>query len=261
MKKFDVKGTFLKLTEYNIPHGDEYKLVDLLPDGIEADEYGNFVYTIGESRTMFTAHLDDASWGRGDKKVKHVIDGKFIRTNGKNILGADDKAGVTLLMYMINKGVKGTYYFFLGEESGMVGAKGIINIKRQWFKDSFDRCISFDRRAYGSIISRQMGRQCCSMEFVNALKKQYESNGLPHRNDPGGTFTDSASFINIIPECSNISVGYFREHSYSESQDIEYLEKLCEASSKVKWEELPTVGVDKVSNYTYGGFFGDDYYL
>jgi len=259
--EFDVEKTFLALTSYNVRFGQEYTLEPLLPKGIKEDEYGNYVYTIGESRTMFTAHLDDASWGNSGKKVTHRRDGDFITTDGSTILGADDKAGVTILMYMINNRIPGTYYFFLGEESGMQGAKGILSIKREWFTENFDRCVSFDRRGYGSIISRQIGRKGCSDEFVDTLKSQYDSLGLPHRNDPGGIYTDSASFIGIIPECTNISVGYFNEHTSYERQNIIYLEKLCKASIKIDWESLPTVGVKGGGDDRYYGFgeYGDWY--
>ena len=59
--------------------------------------------------------------------------------------------------------------------------------------------------------------------------------------DQGGVWTDSAEFVDVIPECTNISVGYYREHSNEEYQDIDYLESLCEVVTKVNWESLPTV--------------------
>jgi len=262
MKDFDIKGLFVELTKYNVTYGEEYKLEHLLPKGIKKDRFGNYYYRVGKSRTMFTAHLDDASWGRSKEPVKHVFDGDFIETDKSTLLGADDKAGVVIMMYMIHMKVPGTYYFFLGEESGMQGSKGILRIKKDWFKTNFDRCVSFDRRGYGSIISSQMGMTCCSSEFVKALKKQYDDLGLIHRNDPGGIYTDSAAFIGIIPECTNISVGYFNEHSSYERQNIVYLEKLAEVSSKVDWDNLPTVGVKKGrSRYGgYGHYGGEDYY-
>jgi len=258
MNKFNIKELFLELTKINTPYKTEYKIEHLLPKNIKKDEFGNYYLRIGKSKTIFTAHLDDASWG-GNEPVEHVFNGEFIETDGSTILGADDKAGVVVLLYMIHNNVPGTYYFFLGEESGMQGSKGILKIKPDWFKTNFKRCISFDRRGYGSIISRQMGQQCCSNEFVKSLKQQYDSLGLVHRNDPGGIFTDSAAFIGIIPECTNLSVGYFDEHSHQESQNIKYLEKLAEVSVKVKWENLPTVGVKKISNDSYGGMYGNYY--
>lgn len=233
----NIKKTFLKLTEYTTPNNVEYLIVRYLPNGIKMDEYGNYYLRLGKSRSMFTCHLDDVSWNY--EKINHVIDKNYIKTDGRTILGADDKAGVTVLLNMIYNKIPGTYYFFIGEESGMQGSNGILNIKKQWFIDNFDRCISFDRRGYGSIISSQIGMKCCSDIFVNSLKEQFDNLDFIHRNDPNGIYTDSAAFIGIIPECTNISVGYFNEHSTREYQDISYLDKLCKNVLKINWEVLP----------------------
>jgi len=245
--KFDIKEKFLELTEYNIPYGTENLLKNKLPKKIKQDEFGNYYIKIGKSKTLFTAHLDDASWGSSNEKVNHIIDNEWIRTDGSTVLGADDKAGVVILLYMIENEIPGTYYFFIGEESGMAGSKGILRIKRDWF-NKFKRCISFDRRGYGSIISRQMGRKCCSDDFVNSLSEQFKINGMNYKNDPGGIYTDSAAFIGIIPECTNLSVGYFNEHSTNEHQNITYLEELCETCLKIEWENLLTSNNIKNNN-------------
>ena len=59
--------------------------------------------------------------------------------------------------------------------------------------------------------------------------------------DPTGIYTDSASFIDDISECTNISVGYENEHTGKELQNMTFLAKLCEASTKVDWDSLPAV--------------------
>jgi len=257
INKFNIKNTFLKLTKYTVPYNTEPILENLLPKKIKKDEFGNYYYRIGKSKTMFTAHLDDVSWD--NEIVNHKTVNDFIRTDGSTILGADDKAGVTILLYMIYKRVPGTYYFFIGEEHGMVGSKGIIRLKKKWFSDNFKRCISFDRKGYGSIISSQLGQICCSNEFIDSLIKEYGKYNLLHRNDPTGVFTDSAAFIGIIPECTNISVGYFNEHSNNERQNIVYLDLLSKASSKIKWDNLPSPGITK-NPQNYNNNNNNDYY-
>ncbi len=246
----NIKETFLNLTTITHPYGTEKLLEEFLPKEINKDEFGNYYIIINESRTMFTCHLDNADWH--NNKINHIFEDNFIKTDGKTILGADDKAGATILLYMIYKNVPGTYYFFLGEERGMTGSKAILNIKKQWFIDNFDRCISFDRREYGSIITNQLGMDCCSHKFADALAKEYKKQNLKHKKDPTGIYTDSAAFIYTIPECTNISVGYFSEHSNYEKQDIKYLEKLSEISIKIDWENLPTIGIkNKKPDYYY----------
>jgi hypothetical protein len=43
----------------------------------------------------------------------------------------------------------------------------------------------------------------------------------------------------MIPECTNISVGYNFEHT-AETQNITYLDRLAKASVNVDWSSLPT---------------------
>ena len=50
-----------------------------------------------------------------------------------------------------------------------------------------------------------------------------------------------AKFMHIVPECTNISVGYYNEHTTREVQDIVYLQKLCKAVCEIDWDSLPIV--------------------
>jgi hypothetical protein len=45
----------------------------------------------------------------------------------------------------------------------------------------------------------------------------------------------------LIPECTNVSVGYFNEHTHDEIQNITFLEKLAKACVKVNWSGLKAV--------------------
>lgn len=246
----NIKNLFLKLTEYTIPHGSEHQLEKFFPKGIEEDGCGNYYIKIGDSKTIFTCHMDTAC-GRY-QKVNHIINGNMISTDGTTVLSGDDKNGMTILLYMIYRKVPGTYYFFQGEESGMVGAHCILRSDREFFAE-FDRMVSFDRRAYHSVITHQIGRRGCSEQFALDLAGKLNEHGFNYRPDSTGIFTDSAAFINFIPEVTNLSVGYFNEHSHSERTDIAFLEKLARAACKIKWEELPIgdKSKDDLNRYKY----------
>mgnify|MGYP000860789333 CR=1 FL=1 len=232
---------FLQLTKKTYPHGTESGLVNNLPNGSIKDEWGNFYVLIGEKpNTMFTCHLDTAD--SKQKKVNHVFDGNMIKTDGTSILGADDKAGMTVISYMIGKGVPGLYYFFLGEEVGCVGSRKVASTwKLNPFSEHINKCVSFDRRGTGSVITYQMFGRCCSETFAKELSKRLNDtgNGLKMAPDNTGILTDSAKFMDLIPECTNISVGYYNEHTHHECQDIEFLKKLCRSVISIDWETLP----------------------
>jgi hypothetical protein len=238
-----IKETFLRLTNRTYPYGFEEVLaeelirVGLFPADIQKDKHGNYFYKIGESRTVFTSHLDTAC--KDHTPVNHVFENNIIKSDGTTILGADDKAGMSIMLLMIKKNIPGVYYFFIGEEVGCVGS-GLAS-KLGDFKGKYDRIVSFDRKGTDSVITFQSGQRCCSEDFAKALSSELNTWGFGYKPDNTGVYTDSAEFVDIISECTNISVGYYKEHTFREHQDIEHLARLAEACCLVKWENLPTV--------------------
>lgn len=237
----EFKDLFLKLTEYTIPFKYEYKLEKYLPKGYKKDSVGNYYIQVGESETLFTTHLDTYS----DKyeKVNHVIDGDIIKTDGKTILGGDNKLGMCILLKMIERGIPGTYYFFLGEEpilsGGLWGSQNALEANPEFFK-KFKRAVAFDRKEKGSVVRRQKARYCCSSEFAEALSNEFTELGVDSKPDPNAYYTDTATFLDIIPECTNISAGGWKEHFKEEWVDLGYTKRVLEVACKVYWENLPT---------------------
>lgn len=245
--RFNIKRQFLLLTQRTHPYGHESELESFLPKGFEKDIYGNYFYTIGNSKTIFASHLDNSC--KNVNEVNHIMIGDMIETDGTTILGADDKAGVVVLLYMILNRVPGTYYFFIGEEVGCIGS-GAISKNPDYFKN-YERIISFDRRGTTSVITHQSGRRTCSDQFAREICSELNKFGLELEPDDGGTYTDSAEFVDIISECTNISVGYYNEHTFNEKQDIKYLTLLCKSVIKVSWENIKTHRNPQVEEYEH----------
>ena len=254
----DVKAKFLELTKKTYPIGTEHAVYNLLPEYFIQDKHGNKYWIIGKSDTLFCAHLDTIDRTDKSNDVTHVIDGNIIKTNGKTTLGADDKAGVVIMLYMIEKEVPGFYLFTVGEEKGCVGSSQLsleLSIKiEDKFKD-IKKVVAFDRSGYGSVITHQMQQRSCSDEFGNALVEELGKNGLKYELDTTGWYCDAAEFADIFPESTNISVGYFDQHTNNERQDIVFLEKLAEAACKIDWNGLPVRRDPKKVEYI------DDYYF
>lgn len=283
----NIRDTFLKLTSNRTPKGLEPNVIALIPEfKFEKDEFDNYYYIIKKqdgtfSNTMFSCHLDTIDRGPSDfdnkrwdkdagkyvyidetkinddsgKPIKHVFEGDFVKTDGKTNLGADDKAGVTIMLNLMSEGVPGLYYFFMGEESGCAGSSSLSRVYETKVTEGklpkVVRCISFDRKGYDSVITRQMGSTCCSDDFAKELAGKINEYGFWYKPDDGGVYTDSAEFIDIIPECSNLSVGYFSEHTTSEKQDLEFLELLAVVLTKIDWDNLKVAR--DVTNITYKG--------
>jgi hypothetical protein len=101
--------------------------------------------------------------------------------------------------------------------------------------------------------------RCCSDEFAKELAARLNAAGcgLDMKLDDTGILTDSAKFMSIVPECTNISVGYQAEHTFGESQDIEFLKKIARAASLIDWESLPAKRDPKDDeDYEYYGWGG-----
>lgn len=261
MKDTNIKDTFLQLTSRTYPHGTEKELFHLLPSELQEDEFGNLFIQIGESDVMFTSHLDTATSAL--TTVTHKFEENIIKTDGASILGADDKAGVTIMMHMINNKIPGLYYFFLGEEVGCVGSKKLRDKHNTQKIEGINKVISFDRRGTTSVITFQASSRCCSDKFGEALSAELNKHDstFAYKNDPSGIYTDSAQFTKIYPECTNISVGYQNEHTHDELQDIEHLDKLAQACLKVDWSSLPVERDPSKVEYSYGGYGGYGGYM
>jgi len=283
----NVRSTFISLVTETYPYPNEEGVHKYLPmDQLTKDKHGNLYCKIGESHTMFSSHLDTAdnkptktNLFIGDKPKSYDYyssyfddeydnpgaatsnTDEYIFTDGSSILGADDKAGVAIMLYMMHHKVPGLYYFFIGEERGGIGSHALSgSFEMNPLMKGIKKCVSFDRRNEHSVITEQMGQQCCSDEFAKGFCSAMGEHGFKFVLDPGGIYTDSASFIEQIPECTNISVGYMHEHTGQEYQNITYLEKVCPAFVAIDWEALPIVrklGFDEILLQKYKGFLQD----
>jgi hypothetical protein len=100
--------------------------------------------------------------------------------------------------------------------------------------------VAFDRKETGSVVTRQKARYCCSPVFADVLSLELTKLGVPSSPDPKAYYTDTATFLDTIPECTNISAGGWREHYNTEWVDLSYTKKVAEAACNIDWEKLPT---------------------
>lgn len=217
------------------------------------DQFGNVHCVVGEgSRTLFSSHTDTVHREDGVnsyiKSIETPIGPKHSNAPTERyralgaVLGADCGAGVAIMTHMIMNKLPGHYVFHHAEEVGGIGSSALA--ETNVFKDKFDRAVAFDRKATYSIITHQSSGQCCTNLFAEALADQLNQadNDFMYYSDDTGVYTDTAEYVDLIPECTNLSVGYYNEHTQNESLDFTFLVRLSKAVLKVKWEELP-IGV------------------
>jgi hypothetical protein len=268
MNQQTIQGKVLtKLLTTKRPHGSETNkritlwLRDQLPFELKAtaflDGAGNLHVdnrSVSTHRTLFVAHVDTVHSKEGKNKIAKSQ--THWRAKG-DVLGADDGAGVALLFHMIHNNVAGYYVFTQGEERGGIGARFLAE-KMQDLLGEFDRAVAFDRRGIDSVITHQGWGRCCSDAFGDALcdALMAGSDQLMMLNDDTGVYTDTAEFTDIIPECTNISVGYNNEHTQTESLDLAYYQHLSSAVLHVDWDALPVSRDPRVADdlYAYGAW-------
>jgi hypothetical protein len=220
-------------------------LIDRLPDRLRVnawqDAAGNVHIdnrTHDGHKTLFTAHVDTVHRTTGANKVRKT---KSVWYADGAALGADDGVGCALLMHMIHAGVPGYYVFTQGEECGGIGAK---HLAKEFPKllGEFSRAVAFDRRGVDSVISHQGYGRCCSDAFAQALADALNDADdlFMYSPDDTGIYTDTAEFVGIIPECTNISCGYRHEHSDREQLDMAHFDRLAAAVLRVDWDALVT---------------------
>jgi acetylornithine deacetylase/succinyl-diaminopimelate desuccinylase-like protein len=176
---------------------------------------------------LFSCHIDTvhAAADTPENPVLFDPELKLYYKDDNTPLGADDGAGVWLMLELIDAGVPGAYIFHRGEERGGIGSSQLADEHTELL-DEFKFAIAFDRRGTTSVITHQGRGRCCSDAFAQAMADQLNQGGLELRPDDTGIYTDTAEYIRRIPECTNVSVGYDCEHSGAEYLDVEYLLKL-----------------------------------
>jgi hypothetical protein len=128
----------------------------------------------------------------------------------------------------------------------------------------FDRAIAFDRKGQDSVITHQGWGRCCSDNFAEALAAALCTDNMWFAPDDTGVYTDTAEFTEIIPECTNISVGYEGAHSERESLDLLFFNQLADQVLMVNWDNMPTERDPSVvetlsygDGYSYGNYNWD----
>lgn len=221
--------------------------------GAYLDMFGNIHVEIGGSPgILWSSHTDTVhTTSRDPDDIRQTLhfDPRFdtlelskrSRQRHGNVLGADDGAGLWIMRQMILAGVPGYYIFHYCEEKGAIGSGDLARQCPKWLRESFRFAIAFDRRGHEDIITHQ-GTRTCSDAFALSLAAQLNRvDGLAYQPSDRGLFTDTAEYAHLIPECSNVSVGYDGEHSRIEMLDVDHVYRLLAAVCQLDQTKLISV--------------------
>lgn len=251
-----IAPNFIDMLAYKRPDGSRYQKKFcrrfLEPVFGKPDAHGNYTLVVGtKPRVAFMSHHDTVHHTDGRQIVQIMDDHAF--STGNDCLGADCTTGIYIMLRMIEENVPGVYVVHAGEEIGCVGSSALVKDFPAWI-GQVDAAISFDRKGYTSIITHQMGARTCSDAFADSLADILD---LSMVKDTTGAYTDSNEYIDYISECTNISVGYFNQHTKKESQDLVFLEYLIQALVVADWSKLVfkrAIGAVEYSTYDKGPY-------
>jgi hypothetical protein len=250
-------STLCEMLTYARPYGSAterayiLRYIASLPGATE-DPFGNWIVRIGDSPILWSSHTDTVHRFEGRQSVRVNEHEQTIRLsrrakrNGSSCLGADDTVGNFLMREMILANVPGLYVFHYGEEVGGIGSGSIAEYTPELLRPVCF-AIALDRQGTGDVITSQFGGRCASDNFARSLARQLPgAYGLAK-----GTFTDTEQYAEIVPECSNISVGYYHAHTPREFIDYAHVSCLLDSLLTLDPSSLVCERDPRVARFTW----------
>ncbi|MDF2788753.1 MAG: peptidase [Neobacillus sp.] len=195
-------------------------------DFMTVDHTGNILaqkkFGTGHGPTLLlNAHLDTAE--RIEEGRKIVKDGA-IWTSDKGILGADDRAGIAVILELAQRlnasDFSGTvkFIFTVEEEIGLIGASSVD----EYFLWDVDAAIVVDRRGTGDIVTSCGSYQCfCHKNYGKFFEEAAKRIGMAGWKTTAGGSSDTRIWAMQGIQSVNLSSGYNHEHTSSETLNIE----------------------------------------
>lgn len=224
--------------------------------GARPDSYGNYRIRIGDAPILWSCHTDSVHTYEGYQKVFVKNDVARIHKQAfmSNCLGADDATGCWIMREMIQANVPGLYIFHRGEERGGKGSTWLSTNDKDAL-EGIKAAVAFDRKGYGDVITSQ-GGTTASKEFATKLGAMLGDWWGPEY----GIYTDTAEYAPHISECTNLSVGYFNQHTENEIQDLRFASWLRDKMVTLSAHEIAEMAVRKPGARFYGGYEGYEGY-
>ena len=236
----------LELYRRNETETYEYIKRVLIKRKIPFTEYKRNIFSFRfKNQPLFVAHMDTV--GESNVKRKISYQNNVLMRKGNYVLGADDKAGVDILLKNIDDI---NFVFTHGEETGAIGAYDLL-LNRD-FLDILDKvpfAVEYDRMGYSDLISY------CASDL------EYYIGQLTHYVPAAGLFTDVSIWEEYVPGV-NLSCGYYGHHTGQEkliiSEWLTALDTLPKLNVPVERFEISYIPFNDYSNYVpnHQGYYG-----
>lgn len=189
---------------------------------ISIDHYGNIIaekrFSAGPT-VLLNAHLDTVE---EIESSRVIMKDKNVWTSNEGILGADDRAGVNVIVALLKSlqpnEFKGTLkiIFTVEEEIGLLGARE-VNESFLW---DVSMAFVIDRRGTNDIVTHNYSQEFCHTEFGRSLEGIARLNDLDKWGVVRGGSSDTSIWALQGIQSVNLSAGYLNEHTDSEQLDV-----------------------------------------
>jgi putative aminopeptidase FrvX len=224
------KSKVMDLLSISGASGNERKIrnylrqqLNRISDSTYMDRAGNLLayLTCGDGPTvLLSAHMDtveEFSEGR------YIIEEGTMLSSSEGILGADDRAGIAVVLELLSRISKTNFNgtlkvaFTVKEEIGCVGAREID----QEFISDVDAAIVVDRRGKRDIVTSNYFTSFCPDEFGELFERAGQSLGMDDWKVTVGGSSDARVFAEYGIPSVNLSAGYLQEHTDFETLDYQ----------------------------------------
>ncbi len=200
------------------------------------DGYGNVIInTCDNPNTIFSCHTDTVDTDEGFRDIFYDEIFNLVYSID-DILGADDCAGVYIMLDMISHNIPGRYIFHREEEQYCGGSTYIKNVTPH-ILHGIDKAIAFDRMGDSDVIDKMILGECVEPNFAEKLCVTLSDSEYQFHTATG-IYTDTMMYRDIIKNCTNVSVGYHNQHSNDEFLDLEFFNWLVEKVKTIDWQSL-----------------------
>lgn len=241
------KGYTVAMVEVGIGAGFKNYLIDVSKNGetspvLYVAHYDTVDRDTAFSRTRYGTTQTHPTNKTEERLYKSVLvedniaslDVSSVINTDAACLGADDGAGLAVMLNLLQRGILGGYCFTTGEECGGIGALEVTRDTRgKAFLRQYKISIEIDRRGKDEIVHEQGAGKCASVEFTQWLCDELK---MGHKPSEFGSYTDVSDFAEFICENVNISAGYVGAHTTNEQVCLDYLDRLADSLSNVKWD-------------------------
>lgn len=194
----------------------------------------DYIVAVGDIPIALVAHMDTVFYAPATHVYYDQRKGIMWSPEG---LGADDRAGVFIILQIIQSGLRPSIILTTDEERGGLGAQALA--KKTCPIPNLKYLIQLDRHGTNDCVFYD----CANPKFIDYIENFGFSETI-------GSFSDISFLMPAWKVCGvNLSVGYHDEHSVSETLYVPILFRTCEIVKKMLTAtDIPDFEYKEISN-------------